>query len=160
MTKPLGIFSVSVAFLVILAAAVGWHLAAGSGTEARAVQTTTPSLEIRWHGGGIVLQGKVRDAATQRVLAEGAAARLGGESDQVTDWLDIAPDALPVADAAALAKVILLGQEGWHLQRRATEGWLAVQSPTDERSAQARALLQAAFGPDVAIRLIQLPQLP
>ncbi len=144
------------ACLAILAAVVGWYLTAGSGTEARTAETT-PSLEIRWHGGGIVLQGTVRDAATQRVLAEGAAARLGGESDQVTDWLDITPTALPVADAGALARVILLGQEGWHLQRRATESWLAVQSPADERSAQARALLQAAFGPDVAIRLVQLP---
>jgi hypothetical protein len=62
-----------------------------------------------------------------------------------------------VADPAALARLILLGQEGWHLQRRQTEGWLAVQSLTDERSVQAKALLQAAFGPGVAIRLVQLP---
>lgn len=157
MTKPIGRFlALSIACLAILAAVAGWHLASGSGARAR-VADATPSLEIRWHGGGIVLQGTVQDVATQRSLAEGAAARLGGESDQVTDWLDITPTAPPVADAAALAKVILLGQEGWHLQRRSTEGLLAVQSPTDERSMQAKALLQAAFGPGVAIRLVQLP---
>ncbi|HEX7865274.1 MAG TPA: hypothetical protein VF555_10005 [Variovorax sp.] len=133
MTKPIRILAVSTACLAILAAVVGWYLTAGNDAEARLSQTT-PSLEIRWHGGGIVLQGTVPDVATQRALAEGAAARLGGESDQVTDWLDIKPTALPVADTAALGRLILLGQEGWHLQRRPTEGWLAVQSLTDERS--------------------------
>lgn len=157
MTKRIRILVVvSMICLAVLAAGVAWHLTGGGGAQARTAEAA-PSLEIRWHGGGIVLQGTVRDAATQRALAEGAAARLGGESDQVTDWLDITPAALPVADAAALARLILLGQEGWHLQRRPTEGWLAVQSLTDERSVQAKALLQAAFGPGVAIRLVQLP---
>jgi hypothetical protein len=81
----------------------------------------------------------------------------GGEADQVVDWLDITPAALPVADVAALAGVLQLGQEGWHLQRRADDGWLALQSPGDARSAQASELLQRAFGPGVAIRLISLP---
>ncbi|MET3381419.1 hypothetical protein [Variovorax paradoxus] len=157
MTKRFRILvAVSVACLAILAAAVAWRLTAGSDAQAR-VADAAPSLEIRWHGGGIVLQGAVQDVATQHALAEGAAARLGGESDQVTDWLDITPAALPVADAASLARLILLGQEGWHLQRRPTEGWLAVQSLTDERSVQANALLQAAFGPGVAMRLVLLP---
>ncbi|KLN55779.1 hypothetical protein [Variovorax paradoxus] len=115
------------------------------------------ALEIRWHGNGIILQGAVRDAATQHALVDGATARLGGEADQVVDWLDIAPAALPIADAAALASLIRLGQEGWHLQRRATEGRLVVQSADDARSAQARELLQRAFGPGVAIRLVPLP---
>ncbi len=98
----------------------------------------------------------MRDAATQHVLVEGATARLGGEANQVVDWLDIAPAALPVADAASLASLIRLGQEGWHLQRHATDAWLAVQSPNDGRSAQAKQLLQRAFGPEVTIRLIPL----
>jgi hypothetical protein len=157
MTKRFRILvAVSVACLAVLAAAVAWQLTAGGDAQARAADAT-PSLEIRWHGGGIVLQGAVQDAATQHALAEGAAARLGGESDQVTDWLDITPAALPVADAASLARLILLGQEGWHLQRRSTEGWLAVQSLADERSVQAKALLQDAFGPGVAMRLVLLP---
>lgn len=141
------------ACLAILAAAVAWRLTTGSDAQARAA----PSLEIRWHGGGIVLQGAVQDVATQQALAEAAAARLGGETDQVIDWLDITPAALPVVDAASLARLIKLGQEGWHLQRRPTEGWLAVQSLTDERGVQAKALLQAAFGPEVAMRLVLLP---
>ncbi|WP_432726512.1 hypothetical protein [Variovorax sp. W6] len=158
MTKRIRILIASIACLAILAVGVAWRLTAGGEAQVRTVGAqAAPSLEIRWHGGGIVLQGTVLDAATQHTLAEGAAARLGGESDQVTDWLDITPTALPVADPTALAKLILLGQEGWHLQRRPTEGWLAVQSLTDERSAQAKALLQAAFGPGVAIRLVQLP---
>jgi hypothetical protein len=159
MTKRIRILVVvSMACLAVLAAGVAWRLAGDGEAQARTANAeAAPSLEIRWHGGGIVLQGTVRDAATQHALAEGAAARLGGESEQVTDWLDITPAALPVADPAALARLILLGQEGWHLQRRQTEGWLAVQSLTDERSVQAKALLQAAFGPGVAIRLVQLP---
>lgn len=119
-----------------------------------------PALEIRWHGGGIILQGAVRDAATQRALADGAAARLGGETEQVVDWLDITPDALAVADPAALAQLIRLGQEGWQLQRRPAEGWLAVPHVPklgEAEGAQARALLQAAFGPGVATRLVLLP---
>ncbi|WP_093213080.1 MULTISPECIES: hypothetical protein [unclassified Variovorax] len=119
-----------------------------------------PALEIRWHGGGIILQGAVRDAVTQRALAEGAAARLGGETEQVVDWLDITPDALAVADPAALAQLIRLGQEGWQLQRRPAEGWLAVPHLPklgEAEGAQARALLQAAFGQGVATRLVLLP---
>ncbi|HWT19995.1 MAG TPA: hypothetical protein VN280_13850, partial [Variovorax sp.] len=79
------------------------------------------------------------------------------EADQVVDWLDIVPAALPIADAASLASLIRIGQEGWHLQRRATEGWLAVQSPGDAQSAQASELLKRAFGPGVAIRVVALP---
>jgi len=140
--------------MVFLAAAgVAWMFAA-TRPAPPAVDTV---LEIRWHGNGIVLQGAVRDAATQHVLVEGATARLGGEADQVVDWLDIAPAALSVANAEALAGLIRLGQEGWHLQRRAADAWLAVQSPGDERSVQARELLQRAFGPDVAVRLVSLP---
>ncbi|MFS2102615.1 hypothetical protein ACCC97_27025 [Variovorax sp. Varisp85] len=158
MTNPLGrILAASIACLAILAAAVAWHPTAGGNAQVRTADAVPPSLEIRWHGGGIVLQGAVQDAATQQTLAEGAAARLGGESDQVTDWLDITPTALPVADAASLVRLINLGQEGWHLQRGPTGGWLAVQSLTDERSVQARALLQAAFGPGGAVRLVPLP---
>ena len=130
---------------------VAWYF------TARTSQAAGPPLEIRWHGNGIILQGQVRDVATQRALAEGAAARLGGEADQVVDWLDIVPSALPVADAAALAELILLGQEGWHLQRRTKDGWLAVQSLNDERSAKARALLRTAFGPEVSMELVALP---
>lgn len=162
--KRLGVFAISMACLMALAAiaAVTWHLTAGRDAHANAgtgtdIAASSPLLEIRWHGGGIVLQGSVPDEATQRALAEGAAARLGGESDQVTDWLDITSAALPVADAAALAKLIQLGQEGWHLQRHSAEGWLAVPSLTDERSTEARALLQTAFGSSVAMRLIVLP---
>ena len=147
--KRLGVIAFPAACLAALA--VAWSVAAPGRSEAG------PMLEIRWHGNGIVLQGAVRDAATQRTLAEGAAARLGGEEDQVVDWLDITPAALPVADVAALAGVLQLGQEGWHLQRRADDGWLALQSPGDARSAQASELLQRAFGPGVAIRLISLP---
>jgi len=137
------------ACLIVLA--VAWHFTTGNSQAAGA------PLEIRWHGNGIILQGEVRDAATQRVLAEGAAARLGGEADQVVDWLDIVPTALPVADASALAELIRLGQEGWHLQRRPKDGWLAVQSLTDERSAKARTLLRTAFGPGVSMELVALP---
>ncbi|MDQ0045083.1 hypothetical protein [Variovorax boronicumulans] len=135
----------------LIALAVAWHF------TARTSQAAGPPLEIRWHGNGIILQGQVRDVATQRLLAEGAAARLGGEADQVVDWLDIVPSALPVADAAALAELILLGQEGWHLRRRPKDGWLAVQSLTDERSAKARTLLRTAFGPGVSMELVALP---
>ncbi|MGJ7605331.1 hypothetical protein ACSFA7_13425 [Variovorax sp. LT1R20] len=135
----------------LIALAVAWHF------MAKAPQATGAALEIRWHGNGIILQGEVRDVATQRTLAEGAAARLGGEADQVVDWLDIVPSALPVADAAALAELIRLGQEGWHLQRRPKDGWLAVQSLSDERSDKARALLRAAFGPGVSMELVALP---
>jgi len=140
--------------MLVLAAAAGvaWAFAAARP----APSANGAVLEIRWHGNGIILQGAVRDAATQQALVEGATARLGGEADQVVDWLDIAPEALPVADAAALASLIRMGQEGWHLQRRSTGGWLAVQSPEDARSAQASELLQRAFGPDVAIRLVPL----
>ncbi|MBJ2159924.1 hypothetical protein JC881_29410 [Variovorax sp. IB41] len=134
-----------------MALVAAWHFTAQTSAAAG------PPLEIRWHGNGIVLQGAVRDVATQRALAEGAAARLGGETDQVVDWLDIVPSALPVADAAALADLIRLGQEGWHLQRRPTDGWLAVQSLSDERSTKARALLRSAFGADVSIELVALP---
>jgi hypothetical protein len=139
----------AVACLIVLAAA--WHFTARNSQRAGA------ALEIRWHGNGIILQGVVRDVATQRALAEGAAARLGGEADQVVDWLDIVPSALPVADAAALAELIRLGQEGWHLQRRPKDGWLAVQSLSDDRSARARALLRTAFGPEVSMELVALP---
>ncbi|NVM91288.1 hypothetical protein FHT32_004952 [Variovorax sp. SG517] len=156
MPKRIKILAASIACVAILAAGIAWHLIAAGEAQASAARAS-PSLEIRWHGGGIVLQGMVRDAATQQALAASAAARLGGESEQVIDWLDITPAAPPVADPAALARLILLGQEGWHLQRRPTEGWLAVQFPADERSLQGRALLQAAFGPGVAIRLVQLP---
>ena len=144
-----------IALLMALLAAAGaaWVFAAARP----APSATSAALEIRWHGNGIILQGAVRDAATQHALVEGAAARLGGEADQVVDWLDITPAALPVADVAALAGVLQLGQEGWHLQRRADDGWLALQSPGDARSAQASELLQRAFGPGVAIRLISLP---
>ena len=146
--RPVVIAS-AVACLIALAAA--WHF------TARTSPAAGPPLEIRWHGNGIVLQGAVRDVATQRALAEGAAARLGGEADQVVDWLDIVPSALPVANASALAELIGLGQEGWHLQRRPKDGWLAVQSLSDERSARARALLRAAFGPEVSMELVALP---
>ncbi|SDI41541.1 hypothetical protein [Variovorax sp. OV700] len=141
--------------MLVLAAAAGiaWAFAAARP----ALPANGAALEIRWHGNGIILQGAVRDAATQHALVEGATARLGGEADQVVDWLDIAPEALPVADAAALASLIRVGQEGWHLQRRAASGWLAVHSPDDARSAQAGELLQRAFGPDVTIRLVPLP---
>jgi len=144
-----------IALLMVLLAAAGaaWVFAAARPAPA----AMNAALEIRWHGNGIILQGAVRDAATQQALVDGATARLGGEADQVVDWLDIAPVALPIADAAALASLIRMGQEGWHLQRRATEGWLAVQSPGDARSIQAAGLLQRAFGPGVAIRLVPLP---
>lgn len=147
------------ACLMAVAAAVAWRLeapalaAVGSGASAK----QSPALEIRWHGNGIVLQGRVQDVATQRALAEGAAARLGGEAGQVVDWLDIVPTALPVADPAALAGLIKLGQEGWHLQRMPCHSWLAMQSIGDERSEQARALLHRAFGPDATIELVALP---
>ena len=156
MTKRISILLAAIAGLAILAMGIAWRVGAAGEPQASAAESAS-SLEIRWHGGGIVLQGTVQDAATQQVLAQGAAARLGGESEQVTDWLDITPAAPPVADAAALARLIQLGQEGWHLQRRPTEGWLAVQSPTDQRSMEAKALLQAGFGPGVAIRIVQLP---
>lgn len=158
MKKRLWVFAIPMACLLalVVAGTIAWHFTADRASDI-GIATSSPALEIRWHGGGIVLQGSVPDEATQRTLAEGAAARLGGESDQVTDWLDITPTALPIADAAALAKLIQLGQEGWHLQRRSAEGWLAVPPLTDERSAQARALLQTAFGPGVAMRLIALP---
>jgi hypothetical protein len=113
-------------------------------------------FEIRWHGNGIILQGTVGDAATQQALVNGATARLGGEADQVVDWLDIAPAALPIANAEALAGLIRIGQEGWHLQRKGDSAWLAVQSPGDARSAQARELLQRAFGADAAVRVVAL----
>ena len=149
---------INIALLLVLALSAA---AGAAWTFATALRATPPensaTLEIRWHGNGIILQGAVRDVATQHALAEGAAARLGGEADQVVDWLDITPAALPVADVAALAAVLQLGQEGWHLQRRADDGWLAVQSPGDARSARASELLQRAFGPGVAIRLISLP---
>jgi hypothetical protein len=151
-----------------VAAATAWRSlsvqdaqVAQAAPVAQATQAAAaPALEIRWHGGGIILQGAVRDAATQRALAEGAAARLGGETEQVVDWLDITPDALAVADPAALAQLIRLGQEGWQLQRRPAEGWLAVPHVPklgEAEGAQARALLQAAFGPGVATRLVLLP---
>jgi hypothetical protein len=139
------------AIACLMALVIAWHFTAHTSAAAG------PPLEIRWHGNGIVLQGAVRDVATQRALAEAAAARLGGEADQVVDWLDIVPSALPVADAAALAELIRLGQEGWHLQRRPKDGWLAVQSISDERSARARALLRSVFGADVSIELVALP---
>lgn len=147
--RRLGVVALLSACLIALL--VAWRFAS---PEQPAAST---ALEIRWHGNGIVLQGKVKDAATQRALADGAAARLGGEPDQVVDWLDIEPGALPVADAAALAELIRLGQEGWHLQRRPGDAWLALQSTSDERSARARALLHRAFGPGVAIELVPLP---
>jgi len=156
MTKRIWITRLSVACLAILVTGATWRVA-GDAEERGQTDGATPSLEIRWHRVGIVLQGAVRDAATQQALAASAAARLGGESEQVIDWLDITPAALPVADAAALARLVLLGQDGWHLQRWPTEGRLAVQSPTDERSFQAKALLQAAFGPGVVIRVVPLP---
>ena len=144
-----------IALLMVLLAAAGavWVFASARPAPA----ATNAALEIRWHGNGIILQGAVRDAATQRALVDGATARLGGEADQVVDWLDIVPAALPIADAASLASLIRIGQEGWHLQRRATEGWLAVQSPGDAQSTQASDLLQRAFGPGVAIRVVPLP---
>jgi len=149
---------INIALLLVLALSAAAGAAWTFATALRAAPPEdTATLEIRWHGNGIILQGAVRDAATQQALVEGATARLGGEADQVVDWLDIAPEALPVVDAAALASLIRLGQEGWHLQRRAASGWLAVQSPDDARSAQASELLQRAFGPGVAIRLVPLP---
>lgn len=111
-------------------------------------------LEIRWHGNGIVLQGTVRDAATQQALVAGAIARLGGESTQLVDWLDIEPAAPPLADAAALAELIRLGQEGWHLQWREAGGWLAVASPGDARSIEAGRLLQRGLGPGRPVRIV------
>jgi hypothetical protein len=123
---------IALAIACLIALAVAWHF------TAKTPQVAGLPLEIRWHGNGIVLQGAVRDVATQRALTEGAAVRLGGETDQVVDWLDIVPSALPVADAAALAELIRLGQEGWHLQRRPKDGWLAVQSLSDDRSTRAR----------------------
>ncbi|MET3492972.1 hypothetical protein [Variovorax boronicumulans] len=134
----------------LIALLVAWRFAS---PEPPAAST---ALEIRWHGNGIVLQGKVKDAATQHALADGAAARLGGEADQVVDWLDIEPTALPVADAAALAELIRLGDEGWHLQRRPGDARLALQSTSDARSARAHTLLQRAFGPGVAVELVPL----
>ena len=148
---------INIALLVLaLAAAAGAAWAFATALRA-APPENTAALEIRWHGNGIILQGAVRDVATQHALVKGATARLGGEADQVVDWLDITPAALPVADVAALAAVLQLGQEGWHLQRRADGGWLAVQSPDDARSAQASQMLQRAFGRGVTIRLISLP---
>ncbi|WP_454903846.1 hypothetical protein [Variovorax gossypii] len=156
--KPLHMVAALAACLLAVVSVVlaAWNPAtekAASASDAASV----PLLEIRWHGGGIVLQGAVRDAATQLALAQGAAERLGGETDQVTDWLDITPTGLVVADPAALAQLIRLGQEGWHLQRRPAEARLAVQSLADTRSAQALSLLQTAFGPGVSVRLVQLP---
>ena len=107
-------------------------------------------IEIRWHQGGIVLDGKVRDAETERILVAGATARLGGEVDQVTDWLVIDAATAPLADADALAQLIRLGLDGWHLQRRAQEGWLAVPAPGDPLGAEGQALAQRAFGRDSA----------
>ena len=148
---------INIALLVLaLAAAAGAAWAFTTALRA-APPENTAALEIRWHGNGIILQGAVRDVATQHALVEGATARLGGEADQVVDWLDITPAALPVVDVAALAAVLQLGQEGWHLQRGADDGWLAVQSPGDARSARASELLQRAFGRGVTIRLISLP---
>ncbi|MBT2335303.1 hypothetical protein J7E49_15465 [Variovorax paradoxus] len=144
---------IALLMVVLAAAGIAWAFAAARP----APPAMNAVLEIRWHANGIILQGAVRDAATQHTLVEGATARLGGEADQVVDWLDIAPAALPVADAAALASLIRLGQEGWHLQRKTDSGWLAVQSPEDGRSAQAGNLLQRAFGSGVAIRLVPLP---
>lgn len=99
-----------IALLMVLLAAAGaaWVFAAARP----APPATNAALEIRWHGNGIILQGAVRDAATQQALVDGATARLGGEADQVVDWLDIAPAALPIADAASLASLIRIGQEG------------------------------------------------
>jgi len=135
--------------------------AAGAAWLAARVQPASPpasaALEIRWHGNGIVLQGAVRDAATQQALVQGAVARLGGESSQVVDWLDITPTALPVADPAALASLIRLGEEGWHLQRGAAEGALAMPAPAQPQGARAAELLQRAFGPGLPVRLIALP---
>jgi len=149
---------INVALLLVLALAAAAGAAWAYATALRAAPpANTAMLEIRWHGNGIILQGAVRDVATQHALVEGATARLGGEADQVVDWLDITPAALPVADVAALAAVLQLGQEGWHLQRRADDGWLAVQSPGDARSARTSELLQRAFGRGVTIRLISLP---
>lgn len=144
---------IALLMVVVAAAGAAWVFAA----MRPASPATNALLEIRWHGNGIVLQGAVRDAATQQILVEGATARLGGEANQVVDWLDIAPAALPVADAASLASLIRLGQEGWQLQRRAADAWLAMQSPDDDRGAQATQLLQRAFGPDVKVRVIPLP---
>lgn len=150
------IINIALLLVLTLSAAAGAAWAFAAALRA-APPENAAAVEIRWHGNGIILQGAVRDAATRHALVEGATARLGGEADQVVDWLDITPAALPVADVAALAGVLQLGQEGWHLHRRAADVWLAVQSPGDARSAQASQLLQRAFGAGVAIRLISLP---
>ncbi len=69
--------------MIFLAAAAGaaWAFAVSRPDT----PATTAALEIRWHGNGIILQGAVRDAATQHALVDGATARLGGEVDQVVD---------------------------------------------------------------------------
>jgi hypothetical protein len=133
--------------LVVVA---GW-LVLGSRHEIRG-----EGIDIRWHQGSMVLDGKVRDAETQQILVAGATARLGGEVDQVVDWLVIDAAAAPLADAHALAQLIRLGLDGWHLQGRAQESWLAVPNPGDARSAEAQALAQRAFGRAMPVRLVAL----
>ena len=152
-----GVVALAACLMAVVSVVLAAWLPATEKAARAGDAASAPLLEIRWHGGGIVLQGAVRDSATQHALAQAAAERLGGETDQVTDWLDIKPTGLVVADPAALARLIRLGQEGWHLQRQPAEARLAVQSLTDTRSAQARSLLQSAFGPGVSARVVQLP---
>jgi len=136
---------------IALVAVAGWLVLAARH------DTRGEGIEIRWHQGGVVLDGKVRNAATEQILVQGATARLGGEADQVVDWLVIDDAVAPLADANALAQLIRLGLDGWHLQERAGDGWLAVENPGDARSAQAHALAQRAFGRDAPVRLVALP---
>lgn len=133
-----------------LVAVAGW-LALGPREEPR-----DEGIEIRWHQGSVVLDGKVRDAETEQILVAGATARLGGEVDQVVDWLVIDAATAPLADTHALAQLIRLGLDGWHLQGRAQERWLAVPDPGDARSAEAKALAQRAFGRAKPVRLVAL----
>lgn len=133
-----------------LVAVAGW-LVLGPRQETR-----NEGIDIRWHQGSVVLDGKVRDAETEQILVAGATARLGGEVDQVVDWLVIDAATAPLADTHALAQLIRLGLDGWHLQGRAEESWLAVPNPGDARSVEAQALAQRALGRATPVRLVAL----
>lgn len=108
-------------------------------------------LEIAWQQGHIVLQGRVRDAATQALLADAAQARLGGSAEQVYELLDIDPQAPALLDAAALGALMQLGSEGWRLRwdppRLRIDG--TVESPAQRE--RVRALAAQAFGSGTAL---------
>lgn len=148
--------SLSARRLLLIAGVCAAAVWAWFGFRGEVRQPGTAHLEIRWHQGNVILSGIVRDAETQAVLVDSARARLGGESEQVVDWMNIDADAPPIADPAALGLLIRKGREGWHLRREAAGGWLAVQSPNDPASEEARVLAQRAFGPGVSVHLAAL----